>query len=211
MSQMLTPQRFEIGFWLLLLGGLTAGIGDETDWGQRWQWPVAETTTAPAVFNKPVLAEPFHLPTPDTFLETTLRPIFVVTRRPAPIPPPPEPPRPSMKKDQFKLTGVTVVPEGKFAYLFDKAGNRTRVVGEGKEIDGIVVKEIRPDRVVLTQYDDTEVLQLRTAKGPMTQVENPAGDVKPATAAGQRPATRLRLPATGPAPGNDNVPSSLQQ
>ena len=206
MSQLLSPLRVETGFWLLLCGGLAAGIGYETDWGQRWQWPLAATALAPAEFIKPVLVEPFHLPPPDTFLETTLRPIFVVTRRPAPIPPPPEPPRPSMQKDQFKLTGVTLVPEGKFAYLFDKASNKTRVVGEGKEINGITVKEIRPDRVVLGQYDDTEVLQLRTAKGPMAPVEVPVAEGRTTPPAGPRPGPRSPPRPTPPPGSGDNPP-----
>jgi hypothetical protein len=58
------------------------------------------------------------------------------------------------------------VPEGKFAFLIEKAGNRARVVSEGKEINGITVKEVSASQVVLSQYDDTEVLTLKTAKGP---------------------------------------------
>lgn len=166
MSGLLTPFRVEAGFWLLLCGGLAAGIGHETDWGRRWQWPLASASVPAAEFTEPVLAPPFQLPPPDTYLETTLRPIFVVTRRPAPMPPAPEPPKPAMKKDQFVLTGTTIVPEGKFAFLLEKAGNKVRVVSEGKEVNGILVKQIDAAHVVLTQHDDEEVLMLKPTKPP---------------------------------------------
>lgn len=172
---LLTPLRVETSLWIVLLGGLTAGIGIETDWGRQWMWPLAVPPVITPEFTQPAMTEPFRLPPPDTFLETSLRPIFVVTRRPAPIPPPPEPPKPSMKRGQFLLTGTTIVPEGRFAYLLEKAGNKTRVVAQGKIINGITVKEVHPDRVILQQYDDTEMLGLITAKAlPPAPVAKPS-------------------------------------
>lgn len=188
MSAALTPARAEAGFWLILCAGLAAGIGVESDWGTKFRWPVADSTAPPASFSRPVLAEAFRLPHPDQFLEVTLRPLFVVTRRPAPVAPPPEPPRPSMKRDQFVLMGTTIVPEGKFAFLLEKAGNKSRVVAEGKEINGIMVKEVGPDQVVLTQHGDVEVLPLKSNK--------PAAGA-PAAAAGPGP----RLMPAPPVPG----------
>lgn len=175
----LSPLRVEASLWLLVLGGLAAGIGIETDWGTKLVWPVAAPAVDATPLAKPALAEPFRLPPPDTYLETPMRPIFVVTRRPAPIPPPPEPPKPSMKRGQFQLTGTTILPDGRFAYLLEKAGNKTRVVAQGKEINGITVKEVHADRVVLTQHDDTELLTLVTAKAPAL----PAGPAVKGTAA----------------------------
>lgn len=172
MSRILAPYRVEIAVWLVLCGGLLAGIGVETDWGRQWSWPIAENKSASAAFVKPALTEPFRLPPSDEFIEIALRPLFVVTRSPAPIPPPPsaEPPKPKMQKDQFILTGTTIVSEGKFAHLIEKAGNKSRVVAEGKEINGILIKEITADHVILVQYDDTERLALRTAKAPAAAV-----------------------------------------
>ena len=169
----LTPFRVEVAFWALLCAGLAAGIGLETDWGHQWQWPVAETAQQPATLTNSALTEPYRLPSADVFIDVAMRPIFVFTRQPPPPLPPPEPPKPAMKKDQFVLTGVTIVPEGKFAFLIEKAGGKTRVATEGKEINGIMVKEIRPDRVVLTQYDDTEVLSLRVSKASATTTGGP--------------------------------------
>ncbi len=188
MSAALTPIRVEAGFWLILWLGLAAGIGLETDWGRRMQWPVKEIVETPPEFPKPALAEPFRLPPPDQLLDITVRPIFVAIRRPVPLAPPPEPPKPSMKKDQFILRGTTVVAEGKFAFLLEKAGNRSHVVAEGKEINGIMVKEVTTERVVLGQYDETEVLVLKSIKPP------PRAPAPPAVAPG------VAAPPAGPRP-----------
>ncbi len=199
MSSLLTPLRVETGLWLLLCGGLAAGIGVETDWGRRLQPSVATQPEPRSDFVKPLLAEPFHLAPPDSFLETAMRPLFIVSRRPAPPPPPPEPPKPAMQKDQFRLTGITIVPGGNFAFLVEKSGNRNRVVSAGKEINGIMVKEVSANQVVLTQFDDTEILTLKTARGPLTTA--PAAPPVPPPAAPSPPAPRLRsLPTAVPVP-----------
>lgn len=179
MSREFTPAGVETAFWLLLCGGLATGIGLETDWGQRWQYPLPAGDAAAAAFTKPALAQDFSLPAADSFLETAMRPIFVSTRRPSPPGQSPEASKTMMKRDQFTLSGITVTPEGKFAFLIEKAGNKSRVVSEGKEINGIKVKEITADRVVLSQHDETEVLLLRTTKAqpvvsPGTNVPAPA-------------------------------------
>lgn len=177
----LTPIQVESGFWLILWLGLASGIGLETDWGRQVRSPVTKIAGTPAEFPKPVLAEPFRLLPPDQFLDITVRPIFVATRRPPPIVPPPEPPKPGMIKGQFILMGTTIVGEGKFAFLLEKAGNRNRVVAEGKEINGIIVREITKEQVVLSQYDDTEVLMLKSIK------PRPIAPAPPAVAPGGAP------------------------
>lgn len=194
MTPLLTPSRIEALFWGLLCGGLVATIALETDFGQRWQAPLAVAEAESGTYQPPPLAEPFRLPTADTFLEVAMRPVLVVSRRPPPPAPLPEAPKPTMKRDQFALTGVTVVAEGKFAFLFEKATNKTRVVKEGKEVNGLLVKEVRPDRVVLSQYDETELLVLKTAKGPAQ-----ANAVAPTPAATAAPQPG-RQPRTAPNP-----------
>lgn len=188
MSSVLTPGRAEAAFWTLLCGGLAAGIGFETEWGQRWQSPLPERSPVESEFRAPSFREPFSLPLPDSFLETTLRPIFVVTRRPAPVPPPPEPPKPAMKKEQFVLTGTTMVPEGRFAFLLEKAANKVHVVTEGKEINGMRVRTVASDRVVLSQFDDEEILILKPTKPPgLPAISMPAEMQAPAAATGAPP------------------------
>jgi hypothetical protein len=160
----LTPIRVEAGFWLILLLGLVAGIGFETDWGRQLEWPMTEITEAAPDFAKPELVEPFRLAPPDQFLEVTTRPIFIVTRRPAPPAPAVEAARPSMQKGQFVLVGTSIVGATKIAFLLEKAGNKNRVVSEGKEINGIKVEEIVADRIVLSQFGDKEVLVMRSSR-----------------------------------------------
>lgn len=173
MNRALTPGRVEAGLWLIITVGLAAGVGLEFEWGRHLQRPVTQIAETAPVFAKPALAEPFHLADPDQFLDITLRPLFVVTRRPAPVAATADS-KPGMKKDQFILLGTTIVAEGRFAFLLEKAGNKSRVVAVGKEINGIVVKEVAADRVVLSQYDDTEVLLLKMNKPPPRVLALPA-------------------------------------
>jgi hypothetical protein len=184
MTWSLTPSRAEAGFWLILTAGLAAGVGLETDWGRQPELPLPKTAGTPPVFAKPVLAEPFQLGGPDQFPDITSRPLFIITRLPAPVAPTADS-KPSMKKDQFILLGTTIVGADKFAFLLEKAGNRSRVVGVGKEINGITVKEVAADRVVLSQHDDTEVLLLKMNKpapGAITPIAPPIPAPRPAMA-----------------------------
>lgn len=197
MTTAFTPFRIETGFWIALCGGLAIAIGIETEWGTQWQYPWTVSTLPATSPSLPSLSEAYKLAPADQFMDTALRPIFFVTRRPTPPTPPPEPPKPTMKREQFTLTGITVLPGSKFAFLTEKAGNKNRVVQEGKEINGIVVKEIQSDRVVLGQYDETEVLMLRTAKGPAATIQQGAEkDAAGAGPAGSPPAN----PAVAPPP-----------
>ena len=181
MSALLTPLRVEIAGWLALCGGLAAGVGVETDWGRQLLRPAPVVELAEAPFVRPELKDPYSLPPADVFLDIAMRPIFLVTRRPVPAAPPPEPPKPAMQRNQFQLTGVTVLPDSKFAFLIEKAGNKSRVIKEGDQINGILVKSIAADKVVLSQFEETEVLTLKTAKGPATTDGTPPKKAEPAT------------------------------
>jgi len=193
MSTALTPLRVETAFWLILCGGLVAGIGLETNWGRQQQGPAETIVEARAEFSEPALAEPFRLPPADQYVQITARPIFVVTRRPAPISPTSESAKSGMKKDQFILMGTTIAGGSKVAFLVEKVGNRNRVVAQGKEINGITVREVTADRVVLSQFGETETLVLKTNRPPPGTPARPVGVV-------QNPF--LGTPATPPAVPN---------
>jgi hypothetical protein len=190
MSRWLTPFRFEAGVWLLLFSSLIYWIGIETNWGQQWSWPTAPAETVASGFTAPPLTVAFTAPAPDALIEIALRPLFIVTRRPASALPPPEPPKPKMNKGQFSLTGTTIVPEGKFAHLVINAGNKAVVVAEGKEINGILVKTISPEKIVLTQFDDSETLVLKSSKAPL--LAKPDTPQDSSGAAPSRPIARNR-------------------
>jgi len=213
----LSPKRVESALWLLVYAGLAVAVGLESDWGRTWQWPLPDTSVASQPPAKPDLTEPYKLPPADTFLETAMRPVFVVTRQPPP-PPPAVVPVQLMKKGQFVLTGVTMVPSGKFAFLIEKAGNKNRTVTEGQDINGIKVKEITAETVVLSQYNDSEVLTLRASKGPAATAGQepppaqgaagqPDGDAQQAQPGGAKPVRRPNGAARPPAAGPNNQPS----
>ena len=201
MSLALTPIRVEASFWLIITVGLAACVGLETNWGRQTQWPVAQLAEAPPTFAKPVLAEPFQLGGPDEFLTISLRPLFIVTRSPTPLPPLADSLKSGMKKDQFVLMGTTIVAEGKFAFLHEKAGSRSRVVAQGKEINGLMVREVTADRVVLSQNDDTEVLLLKTNR-------QPAGAPPPFAVAPRVEPSPIAAPRVGLPPAS--VPAATQ-
>ena len=189
---MITPSSAERGAWLLLIGVLGLAIGIETDWGRQVNLPTMLAAKTAPQFEDPVLVPPFQLLAPDQYLEMSLRPLFIAARRPAPTMAAVEPPKPMMKRDQFTLTGIAIVPEGKFAFLMEKSINKVHVVTEGKEVSGIKVAEVHPNHVVLTQYDESEVVVLKTAKGPsQSLVAQPPPGPDPMVAP---PQTRPALP-----------------
>ena len=211
----LSPKRVESALWLLAYASLAVAVGVESDWGRTWQWPLPDTSVASQPPAKPDLTEPYKLPPADTFLETAMRPVFVVSRQPPP-PPPAVVPVQLMKKGQFVLTGVTIVPSGKFAFLVEKAGNKNRTVTEGQDINGIKVKEITTETVVLSQYNDSEVLTLRASRGPAATVGPepppaqgaavpPGGDAQ-AQPGGAKPVRRQNSAARPPAAEPNNQP-----
>ncbi len=159
-----SPLSVEAFVWFVLIAGVTVITGLETDWWRKLELSIQEPANESATFSPPTLAVPFEPPAIDRLLETALRPLFVATRRPAPYPLPPQPPKPSMAKGQFLLSGTTIVPEGRFAQLVQKSGNKSISVAEGEMVNGILVKTISPESVVLTQHDDSEVLTLVSPK-----------------------------------------------
>ena len=159
--------------WLLVFAALAAVIGWETGWGRR-------VMPAPALGAAPA-PQPVALALlPDYQIEggvavrrdTVERPAFVPTRRPAPAPVQ-EAPRPKMPRGQFTLTGTAVVGEKQIAFLRETSGGRARTVRAGETINGVVVAEVKPDRVKLTLGDESEELVLKVASGPRQTIQPP--------------------------------------
>lgn len=80
--RLVTPSVIETAFWIILCGSLAVGIGMETDWGTRWRYALPNETADAAKLTTPTLTESYGLPVADEFLETAMRPLFIVTRRP---------------------------------------------------------------------------------------------------------------------------------
>jgi hypothetical protein len=138
---------------------------------------------------------------PDAYPEMVARPLFVATRRPAPEAPAAQPS--AMVKGQFILQGVTIVGEKRIALLREKSSGRTHRVERGKDINGITLASVDPDRIVLAQGADREEVALTVQKGPA-----PA----PAPAGFQgAPSAPVQMPApSAPAAGNQSAPPPPQ-
>lgn len=149
--------------WGLVNTGLFVQLGQQAQWGLQPGLPVpvvAEQT--PGKIEVETLPD-YRLPAlKKNFKETLARPLFVSSRREAPpIPPPPPPPKPTMKRGQFVLLGTVLLDGGNMAILKEVAGTRVRQISEGGVINGIKLEHVQPDRVVLSQYEETEELRLK--------------------------------------------------
>jgi hypothetical protein len=71
-----------------------------------------------------------------------------------------------LKRGQFALTGTMMVDGKSTAFLREVAGNNPRRVGAGETINGLLVAEVKPDRVRLTLGDESEELVLKVATNP---------------------------------------------
>jgi hypothetical protein len=185
--------------WGLTYLALAGAIGLELDWGRRIHpsLPVPKPTPAARV-DYPIQPEFTLRPLEQGFAETTARPIFTPGRHP---PPPPAPPRPAMQKGQFVLMGALITQDSSIALLRNVATGKSIRVEKGKAINGITVANVYPEKVVLTQYDDTEELVLKIQPSPKPTAAPKAAPVQavPAGAAGAS-ATGGQTGATAPAP-----------
>jgi len=102
--------------------------------------------------------------------ETVSRTLFNPTRRPAPTAIAADSARPKLQAGQFVLTGTSLAGERSIAFLKEVVGGKSRTVRQGEQINGMLVAEVKPDRVRLTLGGDSEELLLKVATGPKTTV-----------------------------------------
>jgi hypothetical protein len=141
--------------------------------------------------------------------DTVARPLFNPTRRPAP-PAVPESARQEVQRNQFVLVGTTVTPEGSVALLREASGTRSRPVRKGDRINGMLVVDIRPDRVKLAASGQVEDLVLKPATSPnrglppLRSASDAQSPLAASLAAQVRPAQVYQTPVPGlpgPPPG----------
>ena len=209
MGARLKPGAARVIGWGLAYLALAGAIGMELDWGRRIHPPLPVPKPAPAArVNYPIQPEFTLLPLEQGFAETAARPIFSPFRRQPPPPPPPAPPKPAMQKGQFVLLGALITKDKSIALLRDVVTGKATRVEQGKEIKGITVANVLPEKVTLTQYDDSEELVLKIQplpKPPVAAQAKPpaAAQAKPPAAAQAKPAPQSPAgsgPATPPAP-----------
>jgi hypothetical protein len=174
--------------WLLPFFALALVIGWEADWGRKWRHvPVTDVAVVPQPVAIAVLPEYRPTATLATQRDMVERSLFNPTRRPAPVALA-DAAKKRLQPGQFLLTGTLIVDGKATAFLKEGAGGKSRRVAQGEQINGMLVAEVKPDRVKLTLGEESEDLVLKVAIGPKTTTQ-PA--VAPAAAA----------PATGTPPG----------
>lgn len=170
--------------WLLrrpafaALAGLAAllvlVIGVETGFGTRLrpELPTGPTKVAAATEAK-LLPPPAAVVPDQAYPETTARPLFTPTRRPAPVEP--NAGKPAFTRGQFVLQGVIVVGEQRTALLREKSSGRVHRVDRGKDVNGITVERIDPAAVTLAMGGEREKLDLVVQRATPTATTAAAG------------------------------------
>jgi len=172
-------------WWLLPLALLAVVIGWEVDWGDAVRVrPSAPAPVAPSPVTAGLLPDYVIAGGVASHADTVNRTLFNPTRRPAPVAVA-EVAKPRMEKGLYTLTGTTVAGDRSLAFLKETKGGKSRTVKQGDTINGMLVAEVKPDRVKLTLADDSEEITLKV-------VTNPKPTPQPAVA---------RAPAAGAAPG----------
>ena len=140
---------------------LLVAVGLEAGFGSSLHGTMARAPARRAVPFEAKLLPSLAASQPERlYPETTARPLFIPTRRPAPEAPAPG----TFKSGQFILQGVTIVGDNRIAMLREKASGKVHRVEKGKEINGVKVAEISPESVTLTQGAEQEVLPLLVLK-----------------------------------------------
>ncbi|MBZ0104737.1 MAG: hypothetical protein K8H84_03815 [Sulfuricella denitrificans] len=144
---------------------LVGAMAYEWQWGERFTREISKSHTSNA---KPALVSllpEFGLPPRETaYLETLSRPIFIPSRHGSPAG---KGGHQQMKKGQFVLTGVIIVPGQRLALLRDVTTGKSERVEQGNEIRGMLAERVDPAEIVLKQGDEVEELVLLVQKTPV--------------------------------------------
>jgi len=175
--------------WLLPFVVLALVIGWEADWGRKWRHvPVTDMPVVSQPVTVAVLPEYTPPTSPATQRDIVDRTLFNPTRRPAPVALA-EAAKKRLQPGQFVLTGTLIVDGKATAFLRESAGGKSRRVAQGEQINGMLVADVKPDRVKLTLGEESEDLVLKVAIGPKTTTQPvatpvPGGAPGPAGAQG---------------------------
>jgi hypothetical protein len=188
--------------WLAPFVVVALLLGWETQWGQALK-RVPQT-------DAPVQAQPVQVAlmpefkldaAAETRRETVDRTLFNPTRRPAPAAPPPAAAAAAMARGTFTLTGTTLVDGKAIAFLREVNGGKVRRVQKGETVNGMLVEDVKTDRVRLTQGGDTEEVAMRVATGPRTTIQpGQPGTPPPGAPGGAPPQPGQPVAAQAPQP-----------
>jgi len=149
----------------LLAAGLLAASAllGWTVYGELGAEPAAPPPPAepPAAAQRGAPAAPFTMPPLETFAEVTERPLFFPTRRPAPVQ---AATADRVDAQSLVLVGVIIAESGSAALIARANLPGARRVAVGEEIEGWILAEIGPDRVVLRSGTAQAELRLKDRK-----------------------------------------------
>ncbi len=180
--------------WALVNGSLLLSIGGELGWGDTFKQSIPVPVVLQPVPIEIVLPLDFRLPVRErAYAQSLERPLFVPSRRKAPpVPPvlppspPPPPPPPTMQKGQFQLMGTIITGEMRVAVVKEVSSGKERQIVQGYTINGLQLQLVEAGRIVFTQYEDSEEIQLKIQRSS-----------RPAVAPqGRQPANQQAAPAT---------------
>jgi len=214
-------QRRPLAFSLAVTAAVLAAIiVIELGVGGGLREALAPSSAKRAVAAEAKLLPPVVATAPEqAYPETTARPLFLPTRRPAPVATAED--RKAFVQGQFVLQGVTVAGDTRIALLREKANGRLHRVERGREVNGIQVIEIQPEGVTLAQGGEREVLSLQVQRptgapvaasqaGPFAPTLPPPGTPQAAVAGQAAPAASAALVApqsqAAPAVRADAIP-----
>jgi len=161
--------RFGLSLPLIaVIGACALWIGYEADWGKTSPRPVVQPKARQVPLKEIRLAPDYALLAPDQDLAaTTARPLFVPSRRPSQGAGQPGSARVSgLPGGRYTLTGVSISDGSRVAMLRDGATNKTVQVEEAKEVNGVFVESVTPDKVTLKQGAEREEVALKIAPPP---------------------------------------------
>ena len=147
--------------WLIPAAGLAGLLGWEVEHGVSLNDPArGESTSVTPPLSLALLPEYRIEGGLAKHDQTVSRTLFNPTRRPAPSA---QQGKPQVQRGQFILLGTTVTEDGSFAVLREIAGSRTRFVRKDDRINGMLVVDIKPDRVKLADGAYTEEVVFKAA------------------------------------------------
>ncbi|MFO1322728.1 MAG: hypothetical protein U1F15_01550 [Burkholderiales bacterium] len=157
--------------WLVPFAVLALVILWQVDWGRAFlRSPPPDVSAAPKPVTLSILPDYQPAASPDVHRDAVERTLFNPTRRPAPSAVA-EAAKPRMQRGQFTLAGTLQVDGKSVAFLREVNGGKSRRVAQGDSINGLMVSEVRTDRVRLTLGDESEELALKIAVGPRSTIQ----------------------------------------